>query len=185
MIDVTQREIFVPLGVIVEKRKSSHPWGDWNCLPVAVYSGANPNARWVEMRKGDDFTQYHCKTIDMALHRKETEAFIINFESPKPHLYVVMAANENEDPAFPFDVHAVTASPYTAQDYLDSAEYIVEKVLIPDEVADIIARFVDEHHKEEVFLKRKRDKLNVEKPIFGKEPIFNPKPSGRTTEDDA
>jgi hypothetical protein len=39
---------------------------------------------------------------------------------------------------------------------------IVEPVPMPDVVRDTVAAFVAEHHVEEVFVKRKRDRVNPE-----------------------
>ena len=66
----------------------------------------------------------------------------------------------------------VTASPYEAQDYLDSGEEIVEAIPMPQRVSELVEAFCAYHHKEEAFVKRKRDKVKTEDLKFGKEPIF-------------
>jgi hypothetical protein len=39
----------------------------------------------------------------------------------------------------------------------------------------LIQAFVEEHHVEEKFKKRRRDRLDVDEQIFGKNPIFTPR----------
>ena len=113
---ITQREISIPLGVILEQKKSKHPWGDWIWQPVAVLPGAGDVDEWIVVDKGDDWTHYHIATMPLVLHRKETEALKINIESGDPHLYVILRENEDEDADDrPLIVHTVTASSYDAQ----------------------------------------------------------------------
>ncbi|MBL4598006.1 MAG: DUF3305 domain-containing protein, partial [Rhizobiaceae bacterium] len=47
-----------------------------------------------------------------------------------------------------------------------------EKVAMPEAVAALIQAFVEEHHVDEKFIKRRRDKLDLEEQKFGKTPIF-------------
>lgn len=168
---ITSREITIPLGVIIEKRKSKHPWGDWIWKPISVIPGAAPVNDWVTIQKGEDWTHFHIATLPLTLHRRETEALKLNIESEAPHIYVVLRETDDSD-APPIEVHMVTASSYDAQDFLDTSEDIAEKVPMPKSVFEWIKTFVKEHHKDEVFKKRKRDKLDIEEHKFGKEPIF-------------
>ena len=52
----------------------------------------------------------------------------------------------------------VTASPFEAQDYADNGDDIVEKVPMPEGLVALVRDFVEAHHEEEVFHKRRRDK---------------------------
>ena len=173
---VGEREVSILLGIVVEKRKSSHPWADWIWRPVSVFmvpSGAPAQpAGWQEMLRKDDLVRYHAGTLNLNLHRKDTEALRSNLMLPEPELYVVLQEDETASPDFPYAPHVVTASAYDAQDLEDAGDDIVEKVAMPEAVAAFIQAFVEEHHVEEKFIKRKRDKLKLEDQKFGKEPIF-------------
>lgn len=173
MRSVDGREVSIPLGIVVEKRKSSHPWADWNWTPVSVFMNAPANAEWEELMRGDGFVRYHAATLLLTLHRKETEALQINLMHEQPELYVVL--QENEDPAseFPYVPHVVTASSFDAQDFHDAGDDIIEKVVMPEAVAAFVQAFVEEHHVEQKFIKRRRDRLKLEDQKFGKEPIFS------------
>lgn len=168
---LTRKEMSIPLGIVLEKRKSTHPWGDWIWRPVSVLPGAGDVSQWISLHKDDEVEHFHIATLPLVLHRKETEAFKLNIESETPHLYVVLRENEDDD-AEPFSAHTVTASPYDAQDYMDTSEDLIEKVPMPESVLEWIKAFILEHHVEETFKKRRRDRLNVEEQKFGKQPIF-------------
>ena len=73
-----------------------------------------------------------------------------------PAIYVVMRDGD------PLEVLLVTASPYEAQDYTDSGEEVVEKVVMPPLLKSFVQDFVDEFYEEEAFIKRKRDKKRID-----------------------
>lgn len=175
MRTVEHREVTIPLGIIVEKRKSTHPWGDWIWKPVAVFMNAAEEASWVEMMRGDDYVRYHAATLPLTLHRKGTEALRLNLMLNEPELYVILQENADPEAAFPYVPHVVTASSYDAQDFHDAGDDIIEKVAMPEGVAALIQAFVEEHHVEEEFKKRRRDEVNMEEQKFGKTPIFTPR----------
>lgn len=171
---IEKKEVSIPLGIVVEKRKSSHPWADWTWTPVAVFMNAAGSASWEELVRGDDYVRYHAATLSLTLHRKETEALRLNLMLEEPELYVVLQENEDPSSKFPYVPHVVTASSYHAQDFHDAGDDIIEKVAMPEAVAAFIQAFVEQHHVDEEFKKRRRDKLNVGDQKFGKVPIFSP-----------
>ena len=170
MSTVEQREISIPVGVVVEKRASRHPWGQPIWEPVSVFSPA-PRAEWAVLVETEGVVRYHAATKALVLHRKETEALVLNLSGPAPELYVVLRPGES-GPAFPYDVHLVTASSYDAQDYEDAGDAVIGKVAMPEPVQALVQAFVAEHHVEEVFKKRRRDKHDLDAHQFGKMPIF-------------
>lgn len=164
----------IPIGVVVERRKLNNPWQEWAWRAIAVFPGAPEITTWKELKASEDLTQFHAATVKLELHRKETEGYIYNLQSPAPAIFIVMRENEGEsDPAYPVGVHLVTASAFEAQDYMDSGEETVEAVAMPEGVREWIVQFIETHHQEETFIKRKRDKVKVEDHKFGKEPIFD------------
>ncbi|MGI9357692.1 MAG: DUF3305 domain-containing protein [Rhizobiaceae bacterium] len=169
---IDKSEVSIPLGIVVEKRKSTHPWADWIWTPVSVILNARADAKWVEMVRKNESVRYHAGTLLLTLHRKDTEALRANLMLPVPELYVVLQETEDPNPGFPYAPHAVTASAYDAQDMTDAGDDIVEKVPMPEMVAAFVQAFVEEHHVEEEFIKRKRDRLKLEDRKFGKAPIF-------------
>lgn len=159
------------VGVFVERRASSSPWQDWIWRPVAVVPGAPPVDGWSKTVEGDGWTQYHAATVPVELHHTEAEGYVVNLKAESPQVWVVLREDEDSD-EFPYKVHLATVSAYRCQDYMDSAEEIVEAVPMPKAMIAWVERFVDEHFVATPFKKRKRDKVVVEDLKFGKEPIF-------------
>jgi hypothetical protein len=167
----------MPVGVVVARQEIDNPWQDHIWRPVEILPGAPAVEEWTELARGDGWVQYHAATVPLELFRKDTEAYMVNLEGEKPVVYVVLAEREDEDTrdGFPYAVRQVTASPFDAQDYLDADDAIVEPIRMPQEVAAWVAAFIDEHHVEETFKKRKRDEVDVEEHKFGQEPLVVPR----------
>ncbi len=106
--------------------------------------------------------EFHAATVPLMLYRSDTEAYMTALSESVPAVYVVMRQSDDPKSSYPFDVLLVTASPYEAQDYADTGEEIVEKVPMPSGLIAWIQEFIDEHHEDEEFIKRKRDKKRVD-----------------------
>jgi hypothetical protein len=97
------------------------------------------------MRTEGDVTEFHAATLPLTLYVSDTEAYVHELQARVPSVYVVLRQNEQTDD-LPWAVALVTASPYEAQDYCDSAEELV-----------------DTYYEEEAFVKRRRDKTRVDR----------------------
>lgn len=159
MSENTEREITMPMGVVVRRSPSVSKWAKWSWRVVDVLPGAAP-ADWHVMREEDGVTEYHAATLPLTLHRKETEAYLVALSMEPPSVYVVMRPDE-DDGAHELRVFLVTASPFEAQDYLDSGEETVEPVPAPPGLVAWMRDFVETHHVEEVFKKRRRDRVKT------------------------
>ncbi len=172
------REISRTVSVIVERRPAASRWADWVWAPCEIIEGKAAAAPWVKLGETpDQIARYFAGSTDILLHRKETEAYRINLSGDRVLYAVLRPAGDDDDDStgaagHPFTLHAVTASPYEAQDHLDSGDEIVEPIAMPLSIVELVEAFCDFHHKEEPFIKRKRDRLKVEELKFGKEPIF-------------
>ena len=114
------------------------------------------------MRTDGDVTEFHAATLPLTLYVSDVEAYAHELQAREPSVYVVLRPSDvNGD--VPWTVVLVTASPYEAQDYCDSAEELVEKISMPDGLGAWITEFVDKHYEEEVFVKRRRDKTRIDK----------------------
>ncbi|MEC9368269.1 MAG: DUF3305 domain-containing protein [Pseudomonadota bacterium] len=161
----------MPLGVVIARHDVDSPWQDHVWRPAAVLLGAPPVDEWRELARGQGWVQYLAANATVELHRKETEAYKFNLEGEEPVLYVVLAADDDPESPHEVRVSKVTASPFEAQDYLDSGEEIVEPVPMPEAMVEWLADYIAEHHVEEKFKKRKRDEVKIEDYKFGQEPI--------------
>lgn len=148
----------IPLGVVLQRTPGVTRWARYHWRATAVLPGAGP-AEWREMRRDGDAVELHAATVTLELHGAETEAYLHGLHADQPSIYVILREADGE---CPLEVVTVTASPYEAQDYTDSGEELVERVAMPAPLKAWIWEFVEAHHQEEVFIKRKRDKKRID-----------------------
>jgi hypothetical protein len=143
------------LGIVLERRRSRHPWQDHAWRPVAVLPGAPAVDEPRLLQHGEGWAWYHMATLDLELFPSETEGYRYNLSQARPVIYAMWrdASGEPEGWPAPF---LVTACPYEAQDYLDGDDVTVEGVPMPEAVAQWIVEFVARHHVERPFAKRRR-----------------------------
>ena len=134
-------------------RWARHVWKASAVLPGAA------GASWKELRREGEAVEFHAATVPLELFRTDTEAYLHGLSAKVPAIYVVMRESESDDP---LDIVLATASPYEAQDYADTGEELVEKVPMPDGLVAWVREYVDTHHEDEVFIKRRRDKTRVD-----------------------
>lgn len=156
---MTIKSISMPLGVVIRKSPGATKWARWNWRAVAVLPGA-PQECWKELRREGEAVEYHAATVTLELHRTETEAYLTGLSTRIPAIYVVLQNTPGS--AHEVGVMLATASPYEGQDYADSGEEIVEQVPMPAGLIAWVQEFVNTHHEEEVFVKRKRGKKHVD-----------------------
>ena len=163
------RSMEMPLGIVVEKRPSTSRWISHVWVPVAVMPGAPPVDDWRLLAEEDGVERYQIATLTLELHRKETEAYLANLANDRPAVYVVLREPDPDDEC-PHEIMAfcATASPYEAQDFLDSGEDLVEPVPMTDGLIAWVREFTDRHHVETVFKKRKRKEHREDEAQFGK-----------------
>jgi hypothetical protein len=101
--------------------------------------------------------------VPLTLHRAETEAYRVALSNTPPVVFVVLRQAEVPTGPEPLVVHTVTASPYEAQDYLDTGEEIVEPVPMPPALVAWVSDFVARHHVETPFVKRRRDRAGTDR----------------------
>lgn len=159
MTQSTEKKLVLPLGVVLRKSPGVTRWAKWVWRAVAVLPGAGP-ANWRELRRDGDTVEYHAATVPLELYRTDTEAYLTELSTKVPSIYVVM--RESDDVASGLDVVLATASPFDGQDYADNGEDIVELVPMPPALKALVREWVDTHHKEEKFVKRKRNKWDTE-----------------------
>lgn len=148
----------MPLGIVLRKKPGVTRWVPWVWSATAVLPGAGADD-WRELRRDGDVVEFHAATVMLELHGAETEAYLHGLTAQTPSIYVVMREADGD---CPLEIVLATASPYEAQDYTDSGEEIVEKVPMPEGLADWVRSFVEEFHEDEAFVKRKRDKKRID-----------------------
>ncbi|WP_106205542.1 DUF3305 domain-containing protein [Aliiruegeria haliotis] len=154
-------QVSLPLGIVIRKMPGVTRWARWSWKAVGILPGAGP-ADWHEMRRDGDAVEYHAATVQLELYASDTEAYLTGLSARVPSIGVVMRDATDPDAAEDVEVVLATASPYETQDYLDSGEEIVELVPMPEGLVALIRDFVDAHHEDEVFVKRRRDKKRID-----------------------
>lgn len=172
-----QRNERLPLGVVLERREIDNPWMDYAWKPVAVIPGAkglDPCGEWMVLTEGEDWVHYHAGTLHLELFRKETEGYKVNLSQEPPRVFVVLRSGEDMDCEHDLVPFLVTVCPYEAQDYLDSGDETVEPVVMPDGVIAFVQAYIDQHHVDEPFKKRKRKRADSGDDSFGSRPLATP-----------
>jgi len=156
----------IPLGVVVAKERITNPWQEYRWRPVKVLFEAPPTDCWRELSRKSGAIHYHAATLDLTLHRKETAAYSVNLANGEPSIYVVMRDDPDLTDVAPFEVHLITASPFEAQSHGDLGFDHIEALV------RIVADFIETHHVEQKFYKRKRDPASrAQEHQFGQEPL--------------
>ena len=151
------------LGVVVERRELDNPWQRWAWKAVAVLAGAPPVEAWRELARGERCVRWHAGTLPLQLHRAETEAYRVNLAGRSPAIYVVLrkvqpSARTAGNEMAPF---LVTVSPYEAEGYMEG-EDLVEAAPMPQALIAWVREFVERHHVDQPFVKRKRKRTKGE-----------------------
>lgn len=162
----------IPVGVVVAREKIDHPWQEYRWRTISVFLDAPEDATWRELRHGPGFVQYHAATLPLELHRKETEAYLLNLEGGEPSVYVVLRLDEDQSQDARPAVHLVSASPYEVQAYGESGQDAIDRVPMPERLVEVLQDFVATHHREEKFVKRQRQQhFADDEHKFGQEPL--------------
>lgn len=149
----------ISVGVVVERRKAESPWIDFTWAPVTALPGAPVAAPWTQLSAEGDTATFYAGTADVALYRTETARYRDNLASGSPALWVALRSTGAEPP---FDLIAVTADPAEGEGFTQNGDHLVEAVPMPEAVRAIVEAFVAEHHVEQPFVKRKRDRADPE-----------------------
>ena len=149
----------MPLGIVLERRDSDHPWETevWTAvavLPGAEVEEAGDGQEMRELARGEGWEQYLAGSVMLELHHAETEDYRFNLATDPPAIYVVLREDIVVEAGIaPF---SATVSPSEAQALLDAEENFVEQVPMPPVIEQWLAAFVESYHVDQPHYKRKR-----------------------------
>lgn len=146
------------VAVVVERRRPVSPWLDVIWLPIAVLPGVPDVPDWTSLGGADTGERFLAGAFAMELHRTETASYRDNLASGDPRIWVA-ARLTDADP--PLAIVGVTPDPAEGESYTDAGDDIVESVPMPPPIAELLARFIAEHHVEREFIKRKRKRAGT------------------------
>jgi hypothetical protein len=149
----------IAVGVIVERSKAESRWLDYHWRPTTVLAGQPDTKPWTKLAEDGDRTTFYAGPAEIGLYRTEAGHYRDNLASGAPSLWVVL--RESSGPA-PYELHLVTADPAEGEGATEAGNDIVEAVPMPDAVRDRLVAFVAEHHVDDRFVKRQRDRADPE-----------------------
>ncbi len=149
----------VEVGVIVERRVLDNPWIDHVWMPVAVLAGAPAAAPWTVLHQTDSLTRYYAGAFELELFRSDTGMYRDNLRSGRPSLWIALRSTDAPPGVM---LHLVTADPFEGESLTEAGSDIIEAVPMPIELQQSLAAFVEAHHVERPFVKRKRDRADTD-----------------------
>ena len=149
----------ISVGVVVERSKSASQWADFYWRPASVLADVPGTPPWSKLSDDGERVSFYAGAAQVELYRTETANYRDNLRLETPLLWVILRPAE-ADP--PYELAAVTADPAEGEAMTEAGANLVDTVAMPKPVQDAVAAFVAEHHVEEVFVKRKRDRANPE-----------------------
>ena len=151
--------VCIPIGVVVERRKSTSPWTGVVWRPTALLGGLAEADPWTPLVAEGETETFYAGAAEIELYRTETENYRTNLASKTPAIWVALHATGGEPP---YAIATVTADPAEGEALTESGQGIVEAVAMPESVRGAIASFISIHHVDRVFEKRKRDRADPE-----------------------
>ena len=149
----------IAVGVVVERSKSASQWADFYWRPLGVLPGAPDTPPWTKLNDNGERASFYAGSTDVELYRTETANYRDNLQSETPSLWIVLRPVE-ADP--PYELASVTADPAEGEAMTEAGANLVATVPMPQPMQEAIAAFIAEHHVEQMFVKRKRDRANPE-----------------------
>jgi uncharacterized protein DUF3305 len=149
----------IAVGIVVERRRAQSPWIDFTWKPVTALAGLPDAAPWTVLSQEGDGTSFYAGAAEIELYRTETANYRDNLGSGAPMLWVALRPTGVEPP---YEIFGVTADPAEGEAWAQSDSDLVDVVSMPTVVRETIDAFVAEHHVEQPFYKRKRDRADPE-----------------------
>lgn len=147
------------VGVVVERRALKNPWVDHAWVPVAVLVGAPAAKPWTALHETTEAARYYAGKVELEFFESDTEMYRENLRSQRPSLWVALRP---VDAPPGVTLHLVSADPSDAESLTETGTDIIEAVPMPVEIQQQLAAFIEAHHVERPFVKRKRDRADPE-----------------------
>jgi Protein of unknown function (DUF3305) len=149
----------ISVGVLVERSRSASQWADFHWCPVGVLTGVPDTPAWTKLSDDGERAMFYAGAAQIELYRTETANYRDNLRLETPLVWIILRPVEGNPP---YELASVTADPAEGEAMTETGTNLVEAVVMPKPMQETIAAFVAEHHVEQVFVKRKRDRANPE-----------------------
>jgi hypothetical protein len=152
--------IRIPVGVVAERRRAKSAWAEFVWRPAAILPGVPETPPWTVLDANKDTMTFYVGAVEISLYRTDCAGYRDNLRGGTPTLWVTLQPTANTE--HPYEIGGVTADPGEGEAYSENTGNLVEALQMPDVVRDIVARFVAEHHVDRPFIKRRRDRADLE-----------------------
>lgn len=142
------------VGIVALKRKLSNPWVDFEWVPEAVLPGLPAVEPGTRIAAEATAERWYLGPAELIFHSGETAHYRDNLVSGRPAVWVALRENAEGG----WYVAGATVDPYEGEAFVDAVDDKVEALPMPSEIAVELQAFVDTHHVEQAFFKRKRDR---------------------------
>jgi hypothetical protein len=149
----------MPVGVVVQRTRAASQWVDYLWRPLSVLPGVPETEPWTKLSDNGDVATFYVGAAELEFYPSDTTQYRDNLMSKSPSLWVTLRPTGAEPP---YQLWSVTADTAEGEAMTETGHDLVETVPMPDEVADVVAQFVTEHHIERLFYKRKRKDTDPE-----------------------
>ncbi|MGG5807860.1 DUF3305 domain-containing protein [Falsiroseomonas sp. CW058] len=157
---VSPDALFLPVGVLVERRPAVSRWADHVWRAVEVLEDAPEVPPWTVLREEAGRTLFFAGLAEVELHPTDTSNYKHNLEAATPLVWVILRPAA-ETPSG-WRLQTVTVDPGEAHVHADVGADLLESLPMPPGLRAVTAGFVARHHKERGFWKRKRDQADPE-----------------------
>ena len=150
--------VTIPVGVVVDRIKADSQWIDYIWQPTTVLVGEPDAKPWTLLSGDDSRASFYAGSTSIELYRSDAANYRDNLLGDSK-LWIVLTPAESNPP---YALFKVTADPTEGEGQTETGVNLVEAVAMPDVVREALEHFVAEHHVEQTFYKRKRDRANPE-----------------------
>ena len=148
------------VGIVTMSRKPVSRWARRGFAPHEVLADLPATEPGTRLTPPGDVETYYAGDFAITLYSGETAHYRDNLIA-KPSLWVSMR------PDVSTGVMIVTADPYEGEALAGDIGFVVEAVPMPDAIREWIHGFIEMHHVEQVFEKRKRKRADPESVVRG------------------
>jgi hypothetical protein len=152
--------LFLPVGVLMERRPGSTPWAEHAWRAIEVLEDAPEVPDWTVLREEAGRTLFFAGRAEVSLHPTDTSNYKHNLEAATPLAWVILRP-DGASPAG-WRLQGVTIDPGEAHLHADVGSDLLESLPMPPGLRALANDFVARHHRERGFWKRQRDRADPE-----------------------
>lgn len=140
--------------VVVEESPPVSQWAEMTYAPVAILPGAPETAPWTQLGHGQRGRRFFAGVATVEMFTGDTGLLRDNLLTGDPQIWIVLRPTGVEPP---YQLFMVTVDPTMGEASQDNPGDIAAALPMPPEIVARVSAFVERHHVERPFVKRRRD----------------------------